>query len=68
MLVDAGEDLLEDVLGVVRRQPERLEADRVDVAREPLDELVPGGLVAAAAARDELRICCGLCHEPEATA
>ena len=68
MLVDAGEDLLEDVFGVVRREPERLEADRVDIAREPLDELVPGGLLAVAAARDELCICRGVCHEPEATA
>ena len=40
--VDAREDLLEDVLGVRVAQPEALRADRVDVAREALDELVPG--------------------------
>ena len=34
MLVGAGEDLLEDLLGVLLAQPEGLAADRVDVARE----------------------------------
>ncbi len=42
MLVDACEDLLENVLRVVAFEPEALRADREDVAREPLDELVPG--------------------------
>ena len=39
---DAREDLLEDVLGVVRVEAERLRGDREDVAGEALDELVPG--------------------------
>ena len=56
MLVHAREDVLEHVLGVVWRQPERLHRDRVDIAREALHELVPGGLVAGAAARDELGV------------
>ena len=55
-LVDPREDLLEDVLGVVLGQPERLDRDRVDVAREPLDQRAPGFLVAAAAKRDELGV------------
>ena len=38
MLVGACEDLLEDVLGVGSREPEALGADRVDVAREALDQ------------------------------
>jgi hypothetical protein len=68
MLVDAGEDLLEDVLGVVGREPERLGRDRVDVAGEALDELVPGGRLSASAPGDELRVGCGFCHVAEATA
>jgi hypothetical protein len=52
MLVDACEHLLEDVLGVVRRQPERLHRDRVDVAGEALDQLVPRGLVPGTAPGD----------------
>ena len=36
------------------RQPKALDADRVDVAREPLDERVPGRAVSLAAAPDEL--------------
>ena len=67
MLVDAGEDLLEDVLGIVLREPEGLDADRVDVAREPLDELVPRCLVPVPAARYELGVRCRLRHEPQAT-
>jgi hypothetical protein len=55
-LVDPREDLLEDVLGVVLGEPERLDRDRVDIAREPLDERVPGFLVAAAAKRDEFGV------------
>ena len=35
-------------------QPEGLDADRVDVAREALDQEPPGAFVARAAARDEL--------------
>ena len=45
-LVDAHEDVLEDVLGVVLGQAEALDGDRVDVAREALDELAPGVVVA----------------------
>ena len=52
----AREDLLEDVLGVLLAQPVRLAADGVDIAREPRDELAPGVLVAASAARDDLGI------------
>jgi hypothetical protein len=53
--VDLGEDLLEDVLGVVIPQPEPLRGDRVHVTREPLDEFRPRLLVAVAATSDELR-------------
>ena len=53
-LVRPREDLLEDVLGVVLGEAKPLHGDRVDVAREALDELRPGRLVAGAAARDEL--------------
>ena len=56
MLVRAGEDLLEDLLGVLLAQPEGLAADGIDVAREPGDELPPGVLVTAAASRDKLGI------------
>ena len=56
VLVRAGEDLLEDLLGVLRPEPEGLAADGVDVAREARDELAPGVLVTAAAAGDELSI------------
>ena len=52
-LEDAGEDLLEDVLGVLLREAEALDGNRVDVAREPLDECAPRFVVAAAAAGDE---------------
>jgi hypothetical protein len=55
-LVDAREDLLEDVLRVVLGKPERLGCDRVDVPREPIDECAPGCLVAAPTAVDELRV------------
>src|SRR5919197_917025 len=54
--VDAREDLLEDVLGVLLPQAEALNADRVHVAREALDELVPSRRIAFAAALDELRV------------
>ena len=53
VLVGAGEDLLEDVLGRVLRESEALNGNRVDVAREPLDECAPRFVVAAAAAGDE---------------
>ena len=56
MLVDPREHLLEDVLGVVLRKPKGLHRDRVHVAGEPLDELVPGALVPRAAPGDELGI------------
>ena len=52
-LVDAGEDVLEDVLGVLLAEAEALHRDRVDVAREALDQLTPGVVVARAAACDE---------------
>ena len=39
--VRPGEDLLEDLLGVLLAQPVRLAADGVDVAREPRDEPAP---------------------------
>jgi hypothetical protein len=54
-LVDACEDLLEDILGILFFEPEALDRDRVDVAREPLHERRPRFLVAAAAAGHELR-------------
>ena len=56
LLVDAREDLLVDVLGVVLGEAERLDADRVDVARETVDELPPGVLVARATPRYELGV------------
>ena len=46
MLVGAGEDLLEDVLRVIGAQAEAFRRDRVDVAREAVDELGPGAFVA----------------------
>ena len=52
----AGEDVLEDVLGVVLRQPESAHGDRVHVAREAFDELVPRLLLSRPAALDELRV------------
>jgi len=63
VLVHASEDLLEDVFGVVRGQPERLDGDRVDVAREALHELVPRRRVALPASCDELRIGRDVGHE-----
>ena len=62
VLVDAREDLLEDVLRVVLREPECLDGDGIDVAGEALDELVPGRLVAGPAACHELRIRQGARH------
>ena len=56
MLVGTREDFLEDVLRVIAARPKPLRRDRVDVAREAVDELVPGALVARAAAGDELGI------------
>ena len=56
MGVHPREDVLEDVLGVLLREPETANRDRVDVAREALDELVPGLGVALATARDELGV------------
>src|SRR3954447_18539515 len=55
-LVDPGEHLLEDVLGVVLWEAEGLHADRVDVAREAVYELAPRVVVARAAARNELGV------------
>src|SRR5439155_19942079 len=56
ILVRAREDFLEDVLGVCLRQPESLYGNRVDVAREPFDQLGPGLLVARPTACHELTI------------
>ena len=56
MLVDAGEGLLEDVLGVVLGEPVGLHADGVDVAVVALDELGPGRLLARQAAPDDLGV------------
>ena len=53
MLIGAGEDFLEDVLGILVPQPEGLGADGVHVAGEAVDELAPRSLVAGAAARYE---------------
>src|SRR5262249_44739895 len=53
-LVDLRKDLLEDVLGVVVAQPEALRRDRVDVAREALDELGPRAFIPGAATGDKL--------------
>ena len=55
-LVRPREDVLEDVVRLVGREPEALGRDRVDVAREPLDELAPGVLVARAAAGGQLGV------------
>ena len=52
-LVDAREDLLEDVLCVVLREAEALDRDRVDVPREALDELAPSVAVTFATPRNE---------------
>src|SRR6266516_1145258 len=54
VLVGAREDLLEDILGGVLGEPETLDGDRVDVAREPFDELAPGVLISGPATGDEL--------------
>ena len=62
VLVHAREDLLEDVLRVVLREPEGLDADRVDVAREAIHQLVPRGLIPTAAPRDELCVRQGARH------
>jgi hypothetical protein len=56
MLEGASEDLLEDVLRVVGAQAEPLRRDGIDVAREAVDELRPGALVAGAAAGDQRRV------------
>ena len=53
LLVRLREDVLEDVLGVLGREAKAANADRVDVAREALDERGPRLGVAGAAARDE---------------
>src|SRR5437868_1721196 len=54
-LVDLGENLLEDVLGVMFAESEPLRRDRIDVARETLHERRPRLLIAVAATGDELR-------------
>ena len=65
VLVRAGEHLLEHVLGVRLGQAERLDRDRVDVAREALDELAPRVVVSRAAAGDELCVGFGDWHCPK---
>ena len=52
--VDLLEHFLEDVLGIGTLEIEALNANRVDVAGEPLDEDVPGLAAVVAAASDEL--------------
>ena len=52
-LVDPREHVLEDVLRLVRREPEALDGDGVDVAGEALDKLPPSIVVAFTAAGDE---------------
>src|SRR6185503_14852777 len=52
----AVEDLLEDVLRVVGAQAEPLRRNGIDVAREAVDELLPGALVAGAATGDQRRV------------
>src|SRR5260221_7975352 len=54
--VYARENVLENVLGIVLAEAEPLRADRIDVARKALDELVPGGRISLAAAPYELGI------------
>ena len=56
LLEDLAEDVLEHVLGVGRCEPEALDADRVDVARETLDQGVPCLSTPLAAVGDDLRI------------
>src|SRR5262249_58101226 len=52
-VVDPCEDILEDILGVVGTEPERLGRDREHVAGEAIDELVPRGFVAREAGGDQ---------------
>src|SRR5205807_2430243 len=54
--VDPGEHLLERILCVGLLAPKTAAADRVDVAREPLHEEVPGRVVALTTAPDELGV------------
>ena len=68
ILVRAGEDLLEHVLGVRVGRPERLDRDRVDVAGEAIDELAPRVVVSRAAAGDELCVGFGDGHAPNESA
>ena len=51
-----GEDVLKDILRIGLGKPEGAHRDRVDVAREALDELVPGRGLAGSAALNELGI------------
>src|SRR5439155_8568634 len=68
VLVRTGEDFLEDVLRVRLGEPERLNGDRIHVAREPFDKLVPGLLVARPTACDELAIAEGRGHHADSDA
>ena len=61
---DAREHLLEDVLGVVRIEPVDARDDRVDVPPVAVDERLPRGLVARAAAADELGVRRGVHRGP----
>src|SRR5205823_7383607 len=55
VFVDACERLLEHVLGV--RLTQAVSAcDRKDIAREPLHQLAPGGVLAGATGSDDLRV------------
>src|SRR6185503_6336232 len=63
LLVDLGEDVLEDVFGVLLRESEALDADRVHVAGEPLHQLVPGVGIPCATPRDERLV--GLTGRPQ---
>ena len=56
VFVGTRKDLLEDVLGVRLRQAKGLDRDRVDIAREALDEIRPNLLVTGPASRDKLAI------------
>jgi hypothetical protein len=47
---------LKDVLGIVLAEPEAAYGNRVDIAREPIDELMPRLRLARAAAMDELGV------------
>ena len=53
-VVDTHEHLLKYVLGIVLAEPKTAHGNRIDIAREPLDELIPRLRLARAAAMDKL--------------